>query len=277
MPSTRPPWCWPTATPARSAPPPWHRRPSPSWPTGSPARWAGWPWRWPSAGAAARRAASRSPAGSTTSPPRSRYLRDNERVTGVWLAGFGTGGALALCAAAADPEVRGVATLGAPADFDDWASHPKRLLEHARDVGIITDPSLPRRRRRLDPRAPRAASGRLRAEGRPASAPRHPRERRRPRARVRRPRPRRRPRRCRAPHHERRRPPRAPRPPGHRRAPRLARPGESDSSSLACGELLRAVGSGLRPRSLLVGSGGAGPSRVGGSGGASAPHAPRRR
>ena len=31
------------------------------------------------------------------------YLRDNERVTGVWLAGFGTGGALALCAAAADP------------------------------------------------------------------------------------------------------------------------------------------------------------------------------
>ena len=72
-----------------------------------------------------------------------RYLRDDEQVTGVWLAGFGTGGALALCAAAADPEVRGVATLGAPADFDDWASHPKRLLEHAREVGIIKDPSFP--------------------------------------------------------------------------------------------------------------------------------------
>ena len=57
--------------------------------------------------------------------------------------GFGTGGALALCAAAADPQVRGVATLGAPADFDDWASHPKRLLEHAREVGIIKDPSFP--------------------------------------------------------------------------------------------------------------------------------------
>jgi pimeloyl-ACP methyl ester carboxylesterase len=71
------------------------------------------------------------------------YLRGNERVTGVWLAGFGTGGALALCAAAADPEVRGVATLGAPADFDDWASHPKRLLEHAREVGIIKDPAFP--------------------------------------------------------------------------------------------------------------------------------------
>jgi uncharacterized protein len=71
------------------------------------------------------------------------YLRANERVTGVWLAGFGTGGALALCAAAADPHVRGVATLGAPADFDDWASHPKRLLEHAREVGIINDPTFP--------------------------------------------------------------------------------------------------------------------------------------
>lgn len=72
-----------------------------------------------------------------------RHLRKNEQVTGVWLAGFGTGGALALCAAAADPEVRGVATLGAPADFDDWASHPKRLLQHAREVGIIRDASFP--------------------------------------------------------------------------------------------------------------------------------------
>jgi pimeloyl-ACP methyl ester carboxylesterase len=72
-----------------------------------------------------------------------RYLREEEQVTGVWLAGFGTGGALALCAAAADPEVRGVATLGAPADFDDWASHPKRLLEHAREVGIIKEASFP--------------------------------------------------------------------------------------------------------------------------------------
>ena len=71
------------------------------------------------------------------------YLRSNERVTGVWLAGFGTGGALALCAAAADAQIRGVAALGAPADFDDWASHPKRLLEHAREVGIIDDPTFP--------------------------------------------------------------------------------------------------------------------------------------
>jgi putative redox protein len=64
-------------------------------------------------------------------------------VSGVWLAGFGTGGALAICAAADDAEVRGVASLGAPADFDDWASHPKRLLEHAREVGMIVDATFP--------------------------------------------------------------------------------------------------------------------------------------
>lgn len=71
------------------------------------------------------------------------HLRATEAVRGVWLVGFGTGGALSICAAAADPEIRGVATLGAPADFDDWASHPKRLLEHARTVGMITDASFP--------------------------------------------------------------------------------------------------------------------------------------
>jgi pimeloyl-ACP methyl ester carboxylesterase len=71
------------------------------------------------------------------------HLRANEEVSGVWLVGFGTGGALAICAAADDPEVQGVASLGAPADFDDWASHPKRLLEHAREVGMIDGPSFP--------------------------------------------------------------------------------------------------------------------------------------
>jgi putative redox protein len=71
------------------------------------------------------------------------HLRDTEDVSGVWLVGFGTGGALAICAAADDRDVRGVASLGAPADFDDWASHPKRLLEHARDVGMIADATFP--------------------------------------------------------------------------------------------------------------------------------------
>jgi putative redox protein len=71
------------------------------------------------------------------------HLTATEPVSGVWLAGYGTGGALSICAAAERPDIRGVATLGAPADFDDWASHPRRLLEHSRDVGMITDPSFP--------------------------------------------------------------------------------------------------------------------------------------
>ena len=71
------------------------------------------------------------------------HLRADDTVSGVWLVGFGTGGALSICAAATDPDVRGVATLGAPADFDDWASHPRRLLEHALEVGMIQDPGFP--------------------------------------------------------------------------------------------------------------------------------------
>lgn len=64
------------------------------------------------------------------------HIRTTTRVSGVWLAGFGTGGALAVCAGADDPEIRGVAAIAAPADFDDWASNPRRLFEHAREVGI---------------------------------------------------------------------------------------------------------------------------------------------
>ena len=64
-------------------------------------------------------------------------------VAGVWVAGFGTGGALAVCCAASDARVLGVATLAAPADFDDWAAHPRRLVEYAREVGAISSPGYP--------------------------------------------------------------------------------------------------------------------------------------
>lgn len=64
-------------------------------------------------------------------------------VRGVWIMGFGTGGALAICAAENDPRVLGVAAVAPPADFADWASDPERLLEHARDAGAISDESFP--------------------------------------------------------------------------------------------------------------------------------------
>jgi putative redox protein len=71
------------------------------------------------------------------------HVHDLEGVSGVWIAGFGTGAALAVCAGARDPRVKGVAVLGGPADFDDWAGQPRRLLEYSREVGLVTDARFP--------------------------------------------------------------------------------------------------------------------------------------
>ncbi|MEO5679999.1 MAG: hypothetical protein ABIS47_10055, partial [Acidimicrobiales bacterium] len=64
-------------------------------------------------------------------------------VAGAWLCGFGLGGALALCLAAEDEDILGVASFAAPADLDDWAADPRRFLEHARAVGVVRDPTFP--------------------------------------------------------------------------------------------------------------------------------------
>ncbi|MCC5951564.1 MAG: alpha/beta fold hydrolase [Acidimicrobiia bacterium] len=71
------------------------------------------------------------------------WVRRLPDVGGVWTVGYGTGGAMAICAAADDPTIRGVAALGAPADFDDWARHPRRLLQHAREQGIVRSSRYP--------------------------------------------------------------------------------------------------------------------------------------
>lgn len=64
-------------------------------------------------------------------------------VTGAWLAGFNSGGSLAICAAGEDERVRGVAALGAPADFDEWSAQPAALLEEARALGMVSTPGFP--------------------------------------------------------------------------------------------------------------------------------------
>lgn len=71
------------------------------------------------------------------------HIEHEEQPLGIWLAGFGTGGALAICAGAQDKRISGVAAMAAPADFDDWAGHPRRLIQHSREVGLITDASFP--------------------------------------------------------------------------------------------------------------------------------------
>lgn len=71
------------------------------------------------------------------------FLRRERAPKQLWLCGFGTGGAVGLVAAAADKRINGVAVAGSPADFDDWAANPNRLLAHAKRVGAITTPSFP--------------------------------------------------------------------------------------------------------------------------------------
>ena len=61
----------------------------------------------------------------------------------VWLIGFGTGGALAVIVAQTDERVRGVATAAAPADFEDWARHPRKLLVWSREVGVVRNQKFP--------------------------------------------------------------------------------------------------------------------------------------
>jgi putative redox protein len=70
-------------------------------------------------------------------------LLATEGVSHAWLAGFGAGGSLAICTAGEDERVRGVATFGAPSEFDDWASDPDRFLAHAREIGVIRDARFP--------------------------------------------------------------------------------------------------------------------------------------
>jgi putative redox protein len=63
--------------------------------------------------------------------------------TQVVLVGMNTGGSIAICVAADDPRVRAAALLGPRADFDDWAQHPRRFLEHAREIGAVSTPGFP--------------------------------------------------------------------------------------------------------------------------------------
>ena len=71
------------------------------------------------------------------------YMLEVEQVTGVWLAGFAVGGSLAICTAGEDGRVRGVASLGAPADFHTWADDPEAFLQQARDLGVIHTTGFP--------------------------------------------------------------------------------------------------------------------------------------
>ncbi len=61
----------------------------------------------------------------------------------VWVVGFGTGGALAIAVGATHAQVAGVATVGSPADFDDWAENPQHLLAWARENKAVRSDDFP--------------------------------------------------------------------------------------------------------------------------------------
>lgn len=79
-----------------------------------------------------------------------RQLRSETRSDNLWVVGFGTGGSVGLVAAADLPDVSGVALLGSPADFDDWAAKPERLLRYSREIGVITSSDFPSNRERWE-------------------------------------------------------------------------------------------------------------------------------
>ena len=70
-------------------------------------------------------------------------IRQEDRPDEVFLAGLGFGGALSIMAAAADPSIGGVATLGAPADLVAWSGDPRKFLAHARSIGLIRSSAFP--------------------------------------------------------------------------------------------------------------------------------------
>ena len=70
-------------------------------------------------------------------------LRMSTSVERVWLVGFGMGGSLAVCVAADDLSIAGVALFAAPASFEDYIGDPRRFLAQARAAGVIRTPGYP--------------------------------------------------------------------------------------------------------------------------------------
>lgn len=72
------------------------------------------------------------------------HLTTETGVSRVVLVGTNTGGSIAICVGADDPRVCAAALLSPRADFDDWFEHPRRFLDHAREIGAIRTPGFPR-------------------------------------------------------------------------------------------------------------------------------------
>ncbi len=139
--------CSVTASPSSGTRPSGWPTPFPCWPTASRPRTGTQSW-WGVCGAwVVQTVTSHWGVGTTTCGPSSITPRVIGNGGGVWIVGFGTGGALGLCVAGEDSRVRGVACFGSPATFADWANEGVGMIEYARRVGAISSAGFPSDRR----------------------------------------------------------------------------------------------------------------------------------
>src|SRR5688572_9760803 len=71
------------------------------------------------------------------------WLPATRNLVEVGVAGFSSGGAVALCRAAKDDRIRSVAGFAAPASFDDWSNEPRKFLDTCRALGVIRTKEFP--------------------------------------------------------------------------------------------------------------------------------------
>lgn len=71
------------------------------------------------------------------------HLQDELSASPIFIAGTGLGGPLGLAVGVTNREVAGVAAMAPQVELADWASHARRLVEHARDLGAIRTPGFP--------------------------------------------------------------------------------------------------------------------------------------
>lgn len=71
------------------------------------------------------------------------WLITTRDVVEVGVAGFSSGGAVALCRAARDERIRSVIGFAVPSTFDGWSADPKRFLETCRELGVIRHKAFP--------------------------------------------------------------------------------------------------------------------------------------
>lgn len=71
------------------------------------------------------------------------HMISDADVSSVVLVGTNTGASIAVCVGADDPRVCAAGLLSPRADFDDWADHPRRFLDHAREIGAVRTPGFP--------------------------------------------------------------------------------------------------------------------------------------